>query len=311
VPNNVLDLRDSPEDALSAFLADKADAVVVCGRDYHKATKLGKPLAVGQSGDTTGIPYILVARQDVIDKHRDMLKRFIQVWLNGNQDARARTREVAQMLKDYRGEGTVGLGLEELGGVSLAGTKENRNLFGLDYPAGQSPIYDELFTTASGMWMSQGYCTPANPKESRDDSLLREIYQASSSAWASGKLCAPEALVNELEFAKVLFDPPGSYEVRDPYHAQLDRIATVAQAHPSSQVCIEGYTDNTGEDRANQQLSSFRAGEVARYLHDQGVGQDRIRAVGKGQSNNPSNSTKPAQAENRRSTVRVVSEGQE
>lgn len=81
----------------------------------------------------------------------------------------------------------------------------------------------------------------------------------------------------------------------------LDSVAVVLNEYKSTLVTVAGYTDSTGSAEHNQKLSEKRATTVALYLHGRGVAQERLAAVGHGESNPvASNSTAEGRAKNRR-----------
>ncbi len=83
--------------------------------------------------------------------------------------------------------------------------------------------------------------------------------------------------------------------------AVVAKAAAVLQANPTVRVRIEGHTDSTGNDRANQELSLARAQTVLNALVAQGVSADRLSAAGLGSSRPEVPDTTPAnQAINRR-----------
>jgi OOP family OmpA-OmpF porin len=68
---------------------------------------------------------------------------------------------------------------------------------------------------------------------------------------------------------------------------------------------IEGFTDATGQIEHNQKLSELRAGAVRDYLLAKGVGDNRMKVVGYGESQPiADNSTKEGRALNRRVVMR-------
>jgi OmpA-OmpF porin, OOP family len=68
---------------------------------------------------------------------------------------------------------------------------------------------------------------------------------------------------------------------------------------------IEGYTDATNQAEYNQKLSERRATTVRDYLLAKGVGDDRMKVVGFGESKPiADNSTKEGRALNRRVVMR-------
>jgi outer membrane protein OmpA-like peptidoglycan-associated protein len=324
VPNaDSIALVDSPEEALQKFLRTQADAVALCEPYVHRALA-GRADARRflELDGNTDVPYILVARDSAIEQH-DRLKDFIQTWLDGNQDALSSPDIVVQLLEEKRDGGSSDPAilddekkaaadraiLDELRHVRFAGVAENLRLFGLD---GKRPEFDNIFDKASQRWMSREFVDPARAADAKYDRFLQEIYAARASVPALRALCADKAVVTVTDQITINFDPPGNSEIRDQYGSALDRIVTVLRAHPSTQACIEGYTDSTGTEKRNALLSLDRAGAVADYLRKRGVGQNRVVPAGKGQTSPvASNSTLEGQAANRRAMVRVVMEGEE
>jgi len=92
-----------------------------------------------------------------------------------------------------------------------------------------------------------------------------------------------------------------------------EMLAIVAKALKSERlaaqkVVVEGHADPRGAEAANQRLSSARAQSVVDYLvSQQGIGADRLTAVGKG-SAELMNGRLPSAPENRR--VSLVTQGQ-
>lgn len=60
----------------------------------------------------------------------------------------------------------------------------------------------------------------------------------------------------------------------------LARIAGILLVYKRPNIIIEGHTDNTGTEEYNQKLSEARAKSVMNFLIEQGVGRDRLTAVG-------------------------------
>jgi len=74
---------------------------------------------------------------------------------------------------------------------------------------------------------------------------------------------------------------------------------------------IEGFTDSRGADDANMRLSQDRANSVKDYLVSQGVKAEKLRAVGRGESNPvASNDTPEGRANNRRVEIVVQTSAQ-
>lgn len=81
--------------------------------------------------------------------------------------------------------------------------------------------------------------------------------------------------------ADVLFDV-GQSVLKAGAYRSLERIATFLQAYPEQSVVVEGYTDNTGAEQMNLDLSRRRAEAVVQALIARNVESTRIitRALG-------------------------------
>lgn len=88
---------------------------------------------------------------------------------------------------------------------------------------------------------------------------------------------------------------------------RLNIVAEALRADQLSQKRFEiiGHTDAKGSEQYNQKLSENRAEAVVKYLVDQGVAKNRLKIVGKGESE-LKNKADPEAAENRRVEIAVV-----
>jgi outer membrane protein OmpA-like peptidoglycan-associated protein len=85
------------------------------------------------------------------------------------------------------------------------------------------------------------------------------------------------------------------------FYKVLDSVAVVIKEFEKTYVDVVGYTDSTGAEAYNQQLSEARASSVARYLESQGVLAARIVSSGMGEYNPiASNDTAEGRSLNRR-----------
>jgi outer membrane protein OmpA-like peptidoglycan-associated protein len=86
----------------------------------------------------------------------------------------------------------------------------------------------------------------------------------------------------------------------------------VLQEFEKTMIVSAGYTDSTGSDAYNQQLSEDRANSVASYLKTKQVNSARFQVIGFGE-NNPvaDNTTAQGRAQNRRVelTLLPITEG--
>jgi outer membrane protein OmpA-like peptidoglycan-associated protein len=81
----------------------------------------------------------------------------------------------------------------------------------------------------------------------------------------------------------------------------LDQTAQVLMDFPKTAVVVEGFTDSTGTETHNLDLSQRRADMVANDLIGRGVDPARVTAIGYGESHPvASNATPEGQRQNRR-----------
>jgi outer membrane protein OmpA-like peptidoglycan-associated protein len=93
---------------------------------------------------------------------------------------------------------------------------------------------------------------------------------------------------------------------------KLDQVAkALMDASSGDTFVIEGHTDSQGSDQANQALSQARADAVRSYLVGAGVAPDKIRSVGRGESQPvASNDSPEGRANNRRVEIVVQNAAQ-
>lgn len=70
-----------------------------------------------------------------------------------------------------------------------------------------------------------------------------------------------------------------SYEAR----ANLDKLVTVLNEYPDTDIVVQGHTDSKGSDAYNQNLSEERASSVTTYLASKGIRRDRLSSQGFGE----------------------------
>lgn len=64
----------------------------------------------------------------------------------------------------------------------------------------------------------------------------------------------------------------------------LNNLATSLQNYPETEVLVIGHTDSRGSDEYNQALSERRASSAANLLGSYGVPRDRVRTMGRGET---------------------------
>ncbi|UOQ65443.1 OmpA family protein [Hymenobacter volaticus] len=103
----------------------------------------------------------------------------------------------------------------------------------------------------------------------------------------------------------ILFDTNSS-TLRAASQSEIQKMATVLQKYPDTNVLVEGHTDNTGSDAINNPLSQRRAQAVADYTQQQGVDASRITTQGYGSSQPiADNTTEAGKQANRRVEIAI------
>lgn len=111
---------------------------------------------------------------------------------------------------------------------------------------------------------------------------------------------------NRFKFNNLTF-ASGSSTIDATSGVEVNNLGAILKAYTGVNLIIEGYTDNTGDATANQQLSLNRATAVKESLVAQGISADRITVEGYGSANPvESNDTPEGRAANRRIEVRIV-----
>ncbi|MCK5709741.1 MAG: OmpA family protein [Deltaproteobacteria bacterium] len=116
----------------------------------------------------------------------------------------------------------------------------------------------------------------------------QEIYTA---LYRDGSVAISGGILFAFDSAKI---NPGA-------EAIVAKIAGMMEQHPTLELAVVGYTDNTGDFNYNIKLSERRANAIVNQLVKDGVARDRLAGVGVGPLNPiASNSTEAGRAENRR-----------
>lgn len=105
-----------------------------------------------------------------------------------------------------------------------------------------------------------------------------------------------------------LYFETGSSDLKAGYEVQLNNLAEILNAYPDLKVKLGGYTDNSGNEEGNQQLSNLRAQTAKLKLLELGIAADRVEAEGYGSQHLvcEANDTEECKAKNRRIDVRVL-----
>jgi NitT/TauT family transport system substrate-binding protein len=305
-------------DARANFVARKVDAAVVWEPDVSEALskRPGSHILLSSRDAANLIADLMVAREDFIKEHPDVIKSFIQGWMDGTQEANKNPDKVVRLLMDnepvYKELGDQGT-RASLPTVKWADMTDNTQMFGLD---GSEPLFDRIFKQASQAWVKRSYIigAPTTPEQAKDVSFLKEIYAASPVSAATGPKLKPAS--EEIENKEATMSKPvniyfgsGKSDLDTNAQQLLDPVVTLAQTMSGAYIRIEGNTDNVGSADANRKLSDMRAQAVVDYLV-QHYKLDKSRFVIKG--NGPDKPVKPnttdeGRSANRRTEVQIVS----
>jgi len=123
-----------------------------------------------------------------------------------------------------------------------------------------------------------------NINEASEQEIYTALYRDGSVAISGGILFA--------------FD---SDKINPGAEAIVAKIAGMMEQHPTLELAVVGYTDNTGDFNYNIGLSKRRADAIVNQLVKQGIAKDRLAGVGVGPLNPIApNTTEQGRAENRR-----------
>ena len=104
----------------------------------------------------------------------------------------------------------------------------------------------------------------------------------------------------------VTFDTD-SAALRPQFFGVLNSVGKVLTEYDKTVVEVAGHTDSTGSDAHNMQLSQRRANTVGEYLYTQGIMDQRIISVGRGEHHPiADNSTAEGRQLNRRVEITLV-----
>lgn len=116
-----------------------------------------------------------------------------------------------------------------------------------------------------------------------------------------------EAIKQQVSYAaENIFFALNSSQLLSKSFGPLDTVVAVLKNNPSIILTVDGYTDNTGTETANLNMSAKRALAVKHYLVSKGIDPERITTNGFGQANPVAdNKTAAGRSKNRRVELKL------
>ncbi|MGB8621692.1 MAG: OmpA family protein [Paracoccaceae bacterium] len=148
-------------------------------------------------------------------------------------------------------------------------------------------------------------------KKSADAAATPEIPPAAAALETKGNfdLAACKGRFEILSRTGNIYFDVASARLDEKSRPLLNNVVDIVKRCPGLVIEVSGHTDADGSDAANQRLSERRAASVAAYLAQNGVEQDRIVAVGRGESQPLfPNDTPEHKSRNRRIEFAVLSQ---
>jgi outer membrane protein OmpA-like peptidoglycan-associated protein len=103
------------------------------------------------------------------------------------------------------------------------------------------------------------------------------------------KEAVPDATVERVgegitvEFSSAVLFAVNKSDLSTEARGNLDKLVTVLNTYPDTNIEVQGHTDDTGTEAYNQTLSEKRATSVSGYLAEKGVDAARVTAKGYGE----------------------------
>jgi len=117
---------------------------------------------------------------------------------------------------------------------------------------------------------------------------------------------SPVKVGEKMTLANVFYEID-SWELKKESVSELNTLADLLSENNTLIIEIDGYTDSTGTDQHNLVLSEKRALSVVSYLISRGIGQDRLKYRGYGNTSPiGDNITSEGRRLNRRTEVRII-----
>ena len=121
------------------------------------------------------------------------------------------------------------------------------------------------------------------------------------------KEAVPDATVERVgegitvEFSSAVLFAVNKSDLSTEARGNLDKLVTVLNTYPDTNIEVQGHTDDTGTEAYNQTLSEKRATSVSGYLAEKGIEATRVTTKGYGElAPKYDNTTDDGRTQNRR-----------
>lgn len=252
-------------------------------------------VVVDSSRFPSAIVDVLVASDDFVAKHRETVVDVVRAYLTANHSFLSTDRRIELVMEDAAISGA-SLSKDEatrlVDGVWWKNTQENLAHVGLR-PETKLPHLEDMIAGVTQVLVSSNSIesdpTDGHPNYLYNDSILKELVdfhpggeieevrgtempKLTDNQWSS-LVPAGTARAPTLVFAR------GTAQLTERSRSLLDELVGTLQS-TRYYVIVRGNASRRGNLEANARLAEERAKEVERYLVEQGVDTDRIRAIG-------------------------------
>ena len=109
------------------------------------------------------------------------------------------------------------------------------------------------------------------------------------------------------EYARTILFDTGKSSLKTESVSVFVDIIKILNEYPNAKFTVEGHTDSVGSASLNQKLSEERANSVRDFLVKEGIGADRLTAIGYGEDKPiATNNTRAGRTQNRRVEINLI-----
>jgi len=109
------------------------------------------------------------------------------------------------------------------------------------------------------------------------------------------------------DYARTILFDTGRASLKTESVSVFVDIIKILNEYPTAKFTVEGHTDSVGSEKTNQSLSDKRANSVRDFLVKEGIGADRLTAIGYGEAKPiATNANRAGRAQNRRVEINLV-----